>query len=107
MQNVTVRGSTVQSLHRNDIIKIIQNITWDAPPNHHNIQRYLIKYQMQGQLTRRVTRTSSNATQATLMLLVPKGQTSTYSVWVAAMSKAAGQGEVSDKADIRYTSEPT
>ena len=49
VQNVTVRGSTVQSEHSNDSITIIQTITWDAPPNHHNIQYYVTKYQMQGQ----------------------------------------------------------
>ena len=106
VQNVIVRGSGVQSVHNNGSITIIQNITWDAPPNHHNIQRYLIKYQMQGQPTSSETRTSSNATQATLVLLVPRGQTSTYSVWVAAVSQA-GQGEVSDRVDLSYSSEST
>ena len=108
VQNVTVRGSTVQSVHRSDSngsITIIQTITWDAPPNHHNIQHYLIKYQMQGQPTSSETRTSSNATQASLALLVPKGQTSTYSVWVAAVSEA-GQGEVSDRVNFNYSSKP-
>ena len=71
------------------------NITQDAPLNHHNIQHYLIKNQMQAQPNSSETSTSSNATQATLVLLVPKGQTSAYSVWVAAVSKA-GQGEVSE-----------
>ena len=104
VQNVTIRGTTVQSIHGNDRITIIQNITWDAPPNHHNIQHYLIKYQMQGQPTSSETRTSSNATQTTLVLLVPRGQTSTYSVWVAAVSEA-GQGEFSDRVDFNYSSE--
>ena len=104
VQNVTIRGSRVQSVNSSYSITIIQNITWDAPPNHHNIQHYLIKYQMQGQPTRSETRTSSNATQATLMLLVPQGQTSTYSVWVAAVSEA-GQGEVSDRVEFNYSSE--
>ena len=106
MQNVIVRGSRVQSVHRNDSIAIIQTITWDAPPNHHNIQHYLIKYWMQGQPTSNETRTSSNATQASLVLLVPQGQTSTYSVWVAAVSQA-GQGEVSDRVDFNYSSKST
>ena len=106
MQNVTVRGSRVQSMHSNDSITVIQTITWDAPPNHRNNQRYLIKYQMQGQPTISETRTSSNATQATLELLVPRGQTSTYSVWVAAVSEA-GQGEVSDRVDVSYSSKST
>ena len=106
VQNVTIRRSMVQSVHSNGSITIIQNITWDAPPNHHNIQHYLIKYQMQGQPTSSETRTSSNATQATLTLLVPRGQTSTYSVWVAALSEA-GQGEFSDRVDFSYSSKPT
>ena len=107
VQNVTIRGSTVKSVHSNGNITITQNITWDAPPNHHNIQHYVIKYQMQGQTTGSVTnRTSSNATQATLVLLVPRGQTSTYSVWVAAVSEA-GQGEFSDRVDFNYSSKPT
>ena len=102
MQNITI---TVQSVHSNDTITVIQTITWDAPPNHHNIQHYVIKYEMQGQTTGSVTiRTSSNATQATLELLVPRGQTSTYSVWVAAVSEA-GQGEFSDRVDFNYSSE--
>ena len=106
-RNVAIRGSRAQSVNRNDKIRMTQNITWDAPPNHHNIQYYVIRYQMQGQTTGRVTiRTSSNATQATLELLVPRGQTSTYSVWVAAVSEA-GQGEFSDRVDFNYSSKPT
>ena len=105
MQNVIVRGSRVQSVHSNDSITVIQTITWDAPPNYHNIQHYLIKYQMQGQRTSSETSTSGNATQATLVLLVPKGQTSTYSVWVAAVSKA-GQGEFSERVDFSYSRKP-
>ena len=103
VHNVTIGGSRVQAVHSNDSIGIIQNITWDAPPNHHNIQHYLIKYQMQGQPTSSETRTSSNATQATLVLLVPQGQTSSYSVWVAAVLEA-GQGEVSERVDFNYSS---
>ena len=104
VQNVTIRESRAQSANRNDTIRITQNITWNAPPNHHNIQHYVIKYQMQGQTTGSVTnRTSSNATQATLELLVPRGQTSTYSVEVAAVSEA-GQGEFSDRVDFNYSS---
>jgi len=106
VQNVTIRRSMVQSVHSNDSITIIQNITWDAPPNHHNIQHYLIKYQMQGQPTSSETRPSSNATQASLVLLVPLGQTSTYSVSVAAVSEA-GQGEFSDRVEFSYSSKPT
>ena len=103
MQNVIVRGSIV---HSNGSITIIQNITWDTPPNHHNIQHYLIKYQLHNQSTSSETRTSSNATQATLVLLVPRGQPSTYSVWVAAVSEA-GQGEASEQVDFSYSSKST
>ena len=106
VQNVIIRGSTVQPANRNNKVKVFQTITWDAPPNHHNIQHYLIKYQMQGQSTSSETRTSSNATQASLALLVPQGQTSTYSVWVAAVSEA-GQGEFSDRVDFTYSSMST
>ena len=103
--NVTVRGSTVHSVHSNGSITVIQNITWEAPPNHHSIQHYVIEYQMQGQATSsKGLRTSNNATQATLLLLVPRGETSTYSVWVAAVS-GAGQGEFSDRANFTYSSE--
>ena len=59
---------------------------------------------MEGQPTSSETRTSSNATQDSFVLLVPQGQTSTYSVWVAAVSKA-GQGEFSDRVDFNYSSE--
>ena len=106
VQNVTIRGSRVQPAERNNKVKVLQTITWDAPPNHHNIQHYLIKYQMQGQPTSSETRTSSNATQASLVLLVPRGQTSTYSVWVAAVSEA-GQGEFSERVGFSYSSKPT
>ena len=62
---------------------------------------------MLGQATSSVImRTSNNATQATLMLLVPRGETSTYSVWVAAVSEE-GQGEFSDRVDFNYSSSPT
>ena len=105
VQNVMIRGSTVQPVNRNKV-NVLQDITWNAPPNHHNIQLYVIKYQMQGQPTSSETRTSSNATQASLVLLVPQGQTSTYSVWVAAVSEA-GQGEFSDRVDFSYSSKPT
>ena len=106
VHNVIVRSSRVQSVNSNDSITIIQTITWDALPNHHNIPFYLIKYQLQGQPTSSETRTSSNATQATLVLLVPQGQTSTYSVWAAAVSEA-GQGEFSDRVDFNYSSKST
>ena len=103
--NVTVRGSTVHSVYSNDSITVIQNITWEAPPNHHSIRHYVVKYQMQVQATSsKGMRTSNNVTQATLVLLVPRGQTSTYSVWVAAVS-GAGQGEFSDRVDFKYSSE--
>ena len=103
VQNVIVTGSTIQSVHSNGSVAIIQDITWDAPPNHRNIQHYLIKNQMQGQPTSSET---SNATQASLVLLVPKGQTSTYSVQVAAVSEA-GQGEFSEQVDFSYSSKLT
>ena len=106
VQNVIIRGSTVQPANNNSKVKVLQNITWGGPPNHHNIQHYLIKYQMQGQPTSSETRTSSNATQATLVLLVPRGQTSTYSVWVAAVSEA-GHGDFSDRVDFSYSSKST
>ena len=106
VQNVIIRGSRVQPVNRNKV-NVLQNITWDAPPNHRSIESYTIKYQMQGQPTSSETKaTSSNATQASLTLLVPLGQTSTYSVWVAAVSEA-GQGEFSERVDFNYSSKPT
>ena len=106
VQNVIIRGSMVQPANRNNRVKVFQTITWDAPPNHHNIQHYLIKYQLHNQSTSSETRTSSNATQASLVLLVPQGQTSTYSVQVAAVSEA-GQGEFSERVDFNYSSRST
>ena len=100
MHNVTIRGSMVEPADSNDQITIIQNITWDAPLNHHNIQHYVVNYWNISNVT------NNNVTQATLVLLVPKGKTSTYSVWVAAVSEA-GQGEFSDRVDFNYSSEPT
>ena len=102
--SVMVRGSTVHSVNSNGSITITQNITWEAPPNHYSIQYYIIKYQLQGQTPSSVTmRTSNNATQATLLLQVPRGETSTYSVRVAAVSEA-GQGEFSDRVGFNYSS---
>ena len=106
VKNVITTGSTVHPVNSNDSITIIQNITWDAPPNHRSIQHYVIRYEMQGQPTSSETRTSSNATQATLVLLVPRGQTSTYSVGVAAVSEA-GQGVFSERVDFNYSSKST
>ena len=104
MHNVTIRDSTAQSTGISDMVTVTQNITWDAPPNHRNIQRYVVNYKMEGQYTSNVT--SNNATQATLVLLVPKKQTSTFTVWVVAVSKA-GRGEYSDRVEFNYSSEPT
>ena len=108
VKNVSIRGSTVQSLNSSYSITIIQNITWDAPPNHHNIKRYFIRYEKKRQ-TRRdemTMNTINNMTQASLTLLVPRGQTSTYSVRVAAVSEA-GHGEFSDRVDFSYSRKST
>ena len=103
MHNVRITGSTTQSAKSNDEITIIQNITWDAPLNNHNIHDYAIMYQMEDQNASNVTCTHNNATQATLTLLVPREKTSTYYVQVAAVSEG-GQGKFSDKVDLIYSS---
>ena len=105
VQNVTIRGSVPQSNVNNSFIRINQIVTWDAPPNHHNILHYTIKYMLEeqgGNIT--TTSTHNNVTKATLELLVPRRRTpSNFTVQVAAVSKA-GQGEFSEKTQFSYSS---
>ena len=104
MQDVTIRGSTAQSSDSDGRITIYQNVTWDEPPNHHNIQHYVVSYQKQGQPSSNVTETFSSVTMVTLELSVHQGETPiNYSVQVAAVS-SAGQGEFSDKIQFSYSS---
>ena len=85
-----------------------QMISWDAPSNHPNIRHYLIKYGKADEVNSSSDAnimsaiTQTNVTTITLMLKVPKEQT-TYSVWVAAVSDA-GQGEFSDRKQWSYSS---
>ena len=90
------------------VTDISQIISWDAPSNHHSIRHYLIKYGKADEVNSSSdvnimsAMTQTNVTTITLMLQVPKKQT-TYSVWVAAVSKA-GQGEFSDRTQWNYSS---
>ena len=104
MQNVTIRGSTAQSSDSDERIIVYQNVTWDEPPNHHNIQHYVVGYQKQGQSSSNVMRTTDNVTWVTLGLFVYQGETPiNYSVQVAAVS-SAGQGEFSERIHFSYSS---
>lgn len=100
---VTVQPSDIQEGY------IHQNISWRRPENHIHITRYLIQYgagitgwgtEGDGPITM-----NSTATSTVLMLPIPTNHT-TYSVWVAAVSDA-GQGKLSDRVDISYSSKPT
>ena len=104
MQNVAIRGSTAQSRDSDGRITIYQNVTWDAPPNHHSIQHYVVGYQKQGQSSSNVMETLNNVTWVTLELFVHQGETPiTYSVQVAAVS-SAGQGEFNERIWFSYSS---
>ena len=90
------------------VANIDQKISWAAPSNHYNIRHYLIKYGKADEVNTpsdvniMSAMTETNVTTITLMLQVPKKQT-TYSVWVAAVSDA-GQGEFSDRTQWNYSS---
>ena len=104
MQNVTIRGSTAQSSDSDGRVIVYQNVTWDEPPKHHNIQHYAVSYKKQGQSSSNVTRTTHNVTWVTLELFVHQGDSPiNYSVQVAAVS-SAGQGEFSDSIQFSYSS---
>ena len=84
---------------------ITQTITWEEPPRHHNIKNYNIAYEMRQETATSSSKVSTinNATQATLVLSVPRGKGATYSVRVAAVSQY-GQGEFSDRVELAYSS---
>ena len=104
MQDVTIRGSTAQSSDSDERIIVYQNVTWDEPPNHHNIQHYAVSYQKQGLSSSNVTETINNVTWVTLELFVQHGESPiNYSVQVAAVS-SAGLGEFSERIQFSYSS---
>ena len=103
---VMIKGEGMTS---NGIVtNISQMITWDTPSKHHNIRHYIIKYRKSDEVNSPSSdnimsaMTQTNVTNITLMLQVPKKQT-TYSVWVAAVSDA-GQGEFSNRTQWSYSS---
>ena len=102
VKNVIIKGSMAKSADDTSI-KINQNITWDAPPNHNNIQHYVVKYQMRGQGSVHETSTNNNATSATLELIVHRRTPIRFTVQVAAVSRA-GQGEFSQGTQFSYSS---
>ena len=86
------------------MITINQNITWDAPPNHSNIQHYVVKYMLADKSSCNVTRTINNITLVSLELLAHRSEAPiNYSVQVAAVS-SAGQGEFSERIPFSYSS---
>ena len=103
MQNIIIRGSAVQSVN-DTMVTINQNITWDAPLNHSNIQHYVVKYMLADKSSTNVMKTLNNATWVTLELFVHQEETPiNYSVQVAAVS-SAGQGEFSERIQFNYSS---
>ena len=98
---VPVRSSDIQGGY------IHQTISWRRPDNHTHITHYLIQYG--AGITRRETggggptTVNSTVNSTVLMLRIPTNST-TYSVWVAAVSEA-GQGEFSDRVNFTYSSE--
>ena len=86
------------------MITINQNITWDAPLNHSNIQHYVVKYMLADKSSSNVTRTINNITLVSLELLAHQSEVPiNYSVQVAAVS-SAGQGEFSEGIQFNYSS---
>ena len=85
---------------------IHQTISWRRPENYTHITRYLIQYG--AGITRRETggggiaTKNSTANSTVLVLRIPTNST-TYSVWVAAVSEA-GWGEFSKMIQFRYSS---
>ena len=104
---VMIKGEGMTS--KGMVASINQIISWAAPSNHHNIRHYLIKYGKADEVNTPSDdnimdeMTETNVTTITLMLQVPREQTTTYSVWVAAVSKA-GQGEFSNRTQWSYSS---
>ena len=99
-----VENSTVEVVD-DMTANVTQAITWEEPPHHHNIKNYTIVYEMGQEATTSSTivSTINSATQATLVLSVPRGKGATYSVQVAAVSQF-GQGEFSDRVELAYSS---
>ena len=99
-----VESSTVEVVD-DMTANVNQTITWEEPPHHHNIKNYTIVYEMKQKTTTSSSEvsTNDNATQATLVLSVPRGKGATYSVQVAAVSQF-GQGEFSDRVELAYSS---
>ena len=103
VENVTIRGSMAQTDSEGKIA-IYQNVTWNEPTNHSNIQHYVVSYQKQDQSSSNVTRTTKIITWVTLELFVHQGEAPiNYSVQVAAVS-SAGQGEFSERIQFSYSS---
>ena len=102
MTAAPVRSSDIQEGY------IHQTISWRRPDNHTYITHYLIQYG--AGITRQETggggptTVNSTVNSTVLVLPIPVNST-TYSVWVAAVSEA-GQGELSDRVDFAYSSEP-
>ena len=84
---------------------IHQTISWRRPDNHTHITHYLIQYGAGRREIERSELTTVNSTHNLTVLILPiPANSTTYSVWVAAVSEA-GQGEFSDRVDFAYSSE--
>ena len=101
---------TVVPVQPRDIVGgyISQTIFWARPYSYYNILYYLIQYGAGnlsvedgtgGQTTVNYTATS----RSTVLRLPIPTHTTTYSVWVAAVS-SGGQGNFSDRVDFTYSS---
>ena len=104
MQDVRVESSTVKVVD-DMTANVNQTISWEELPRHHNIKNYTVSYRMGQEATTSSTivSTINSATQATLVLSVPRGTGATYSVRVAAVSQY-GRGEFSDRVELAYSS---
>ena len=102
MTNLKVLQSvTVDNSHFN------QSIGWKkVTSDNQNISHYIIKYGLSSVVnsydSEGVNCTTSTANSATLTLPLPKSST-TYNVWVVAVSDRTGTGEYSEVLKINYT----
>ena len=81
---------------------INQTISWTRPYSYYSISYYLVQYRA-GNISFENETVRSTITSTVLRLPILTN-TTTYSVWVAAVS-SGGQGEFSDRVDFTYSSE--
>ena len=95
-----LQSTTVNNTHFN------QSIGWNkVTSDNQNISHYIIKYGLSSVVnsydSKGVNKTTSTTNSATLTLPLPTSST-TYNVWVAAVSDSTGTGEYSEVLKMKY-----